>query len=359
MDTKIYSFDPVIDERCRVMILGTMPGVESLRKQQYYGHKQNSFWKIVYSLFDSVPVENYEERKKFLLEHRIALWDVLRACEREGSSDANIRNPVPNDFEYLFKRFTGIERVYFNGEPARLLFNRHVRKNIPVGGLKFCTLPSTSPANTMKFEDKLMYWKLIRYQLEGLNGRELQRIEAGVGPSFHVTFDINRRAAECKYRKPGCSSPIVIEKELTENELIDFIHDLYESRLFSRSRLSGRKGSLSFDACPADTDGRYINVYFQDRVFISCGEEIVPAAWNAFCRAAAELFGRDTGTWDTGTVLLGHGDGSLVPLLTLGTRGRFSCPISESPGTDADLKHAHLIHVHSYKCVGNRAPDSS
>lgn len=157
----IHSFEPVIDNDCEILILGTMPGVQSLKKQQYYGNKQNVFWKIIYSLFDEDMSDDYEERKEFLLRNHIALWDVLKACDREGSLDSDIKNPIPNDFENLFKCHTRIKHVYFNGTPAQILFKRYVMKKIDVNGLEFFILPSTSPANTMKYEKKLEKWREI------------------------------------------------------------------------------------------------------------------------------------------------------------------------------------------------------
>jgi hypoxanthine-DNA glycosylase len=115
---RIYSFDPIIDDNCRVLVLGTMPGPASLRRQQYYGYERNAFWRIIYDLFEEEPEEDYGFRKSFLLKHNIALWDVLKSCEREGSSDSGIRNPVPNDFAALYSKFPGIKHICFNGRPA-------------------------------------------------------------------------------------------------------------------------------------------------------------------------------------------------------------------------------------------------
>jgi len=102
----IYSFEPIADEKCKVLILGTMPGVMSLKKQQYYGYDRNAFWRIMYALFDLVPDDDYERRKHFVLEHHIAVWDVLMACEREGSSDSDIKNPIPYPRYTSFLRFS-------------------------------------------------------------------------------------------------------------------------------------------------------------------------------------------------------------------------------------------------------------
>jgi len=157
----IYSFEPIISKNCKVLLLGTMPGAESLRKQQYYGYKHNAFWRIIYALFGAEPDEDYEKRKAFLLEHDIAVWDVLKSCRREGSSDSDIRQPVPNDFRSLYLRFPGIKCICFNGRPAGMFYKRFVEKkeDVPVKPVYY--LPSTSPAYTIPFEKKLEQWKLL------------------------------------------------------------------------------------------------------------------------------------------------------------------------------------------------------
>ncbi|MDV3426481.1 MAG: DNA-deoxyinosine glycosylase [Bacillota bacterium] len=97
----IRSFDPIADENSKLLILGTMPGAESLRKQQYYGYDRNQFWKIMFSVFQEDFKENYDEKKKLLLENGAALWDVIKNCERENSSDSKIKRPEANDISSL------------------------------------------------------------------------------------------------------------------------------------------------------------------------------------------------------------------------------------------------------------------
>lgn len=111
-------------------------------------------------------------RRKFLLRHGIALWDVLKACEREGSSDSDIKNPEANDFEGLHKMYPGIRHVCFNGGSAAKLYQRYVAKkgtmvnNGITGNMDFHQLPSTSPAYTLPFDKKLEQWQLVRKLLE-------------------------------------------------------------------------------------------------------------------------------------------------------------------------------------------------
>lgn len=128
----INSFSPIIDEKCEILILGTMLGAESLRKKQYYGYGRNDFWKIIFSLFDKELSNDYEEKKAFLLENKIALWDVIKKCERETSSDAKIKNPTANDFSSLFIDYPNLKCIYFNGKKAEALYKKLVSKNLNI-----------------------------------------------------------------------------------------------------------------------------------------------------------------------------------------------------------------------------------
>ncbi len=158
----ITSFKPIVDKNCRILILGTMPSVKSLEKQQYYGNKQNHFWKIIYRLFNKDVEEDYERRKLFLLNHYIAVWDVLKSCDREGSSDSKITNPAANDFETFFNQYPEIKAVFFNGSKAEELFRKTViGKMCLKEDLLFYRLPSTSPANAVPLKYKLDRWKVI------------------------------------------------------------------------------------------------------------------------------------------------------------------------------------------------------
>lgn len=155
----IRSFPPIADEHCRVLILGSIPGEASLRKRQYYGHERNGFWRVIYALFDEEYNEDYEERTRFLLRRRIALWDVIERCEREGSLDAHIKNPVINDFEGFFNVHPGIRHVFFNGRKAYDLFKKHTKRAFC--GVSLTYLASTSPANAVRFESKLKDWQKV------------------------------------------------------------------------------------------------------------------------------------------------------------------------------------------------------
>ena len=157
----IASFSPNVDQYSEMIILGSMPGVESLRQQQYYAHPRNTFWKIMGELYSFSPELPYKTRLQQLLACRIALWDSAFSCQRDGSLDSAIRAVKINNFEEFFQRYPGIKTVCFNGQAAGKLFIKHSKAmNLPP--LTFIQLPSTSPAHaSMKFRDKLLAWQQI------------------------------------------------------------------------------------------------------------------------------------------------------------------------------------------------------
>ena len=160
---KKYSFPPISNQNAAVLILGTMPGVQSLALGQYYGNQRNAFWKILFTVFNVPFSADYQTRKSVLLENRVALWDVLQACVREGSLDSAIEQEVPNDFNSFLKAHPNIKYVYFNGQKAASYFKQYAK----VGNdYHLVTLPSTSPAHAGKsFEMKLNEWKVIKGSL--------------------------------------------------------------------------------------------------------------------------------------------------------------------------------------------------
>ena len=154
------SFPPIVDENSSIVILGSMPGKKSLEMNEYYAHKQNSFWRILFLIFEKEYSECYKEKILLLKKHGIALWDTLYACEREGSSDASIVKEVPNDFLSFFERYPKIRFVFFNGKVACLFFSKHIK---PDNRLNYLTLPSTSPAHArLSFAEKLKQWSVVK-----------------------------------------------------------------------------------------------------------------------------------------------------------------------------------------------------
>ena len=152
----INSFPPFVNSSTEILILGTMPGVASLEKEEYYAHQRNHFWKIMHTLLDQLPIsEIFEEKIKLLQTNKIGLWDVLENCERKGSLDIHIKNHKENDFETLFKNFPSINKIVFNGKESHKYF---LKKFGQIEGITYYVMPSTSPANTMTFENKLKIW---------------------------------------------------------------------------------------------------------------------------------------------------------------------------------------------------------
>ena len=149
---------PIVGDGARVLILGNMPSVMSLAARQYYGNPRNGFWRITGEIFGFDSSTAYDDRVASLCARGVAVWDVLRHCRREGSLDSAVeRNSmVANDFEAFFDAHPAIDRVYFNGAAAEKNFGRLVGID---RGLRYRRLPSTSPAQTMRYEDKLAAWR--------------------------------------------------------------------------------------------------------------------------------------------------------------------------------------------------------
>ena len=142
---KKFSFPPIVDRYCKVIILGSMPGEVSLQTNQYYNNPKNQFWKIIAYVINENFNLSYEEKKELLLKHHLAIWDVLMHCEREGSLDINISDEVPNDFKSFFSKYDNIKEIFFNGSKAEQMFNKY---NLYDNSKAYATLPSTSSANT-------------------------------------------------------------------------------------------------------------------------------------------------------------------------------------------------------------------
>lgn len=157
----VEGFDPIIDHAARVLILGSMPSIESLRKKEYYANPRNQFWKIIYSIFDSVLAIAYAERVSSMQEKRIALWDVIKRCDREGSSDSKITMVCVNDFISLLATYPEVKYICFNGQKAFDTFRKEVKLNTS-SKVILRMLPSSSPANArMSIDTKIRKWALI------------------------------------------------------------------------------------------------------------------------------------------------------------------------------------------------------
>jgi TDG/mug DNA glycosylase family protein len=170
----ITGFPPISQPYAHTLILGSMPSVESLRKQQYYAHPRNGFWPIVSDLF-GIEASRYEDRAQALADAGLAIWDVMQACTRPGSLDADIdkHSIVPNDFAAFYTLHTSIGRVFFNGAKAESVYLRMVLPGLtkakcrakcghPASELHYQRLPSTSPAHAaMNLAEKMQAWRTI------------------------------------------------------------------------------------------------------------------------------------------------------------------------------------------------------
>ena len=150
-----HTFKPVYDAWSKILILGSFPSVKSREQGFYYGHPQNRFWKVLANLLCcQIPITT-EEKKRLLLEHHIAVWDVIQSCDIKGSSDSSIRNVVPADVGAVMEK-TKICRIYANGKKAESLYKKYIFPKIKVG---ITVLPSTSPANaTCSLEKLIEIW---------------------------------------------------------------------------------------------------------------------------------------------------------------------------------------------------------
>ena len=155
----LHGLPPLLDANTRLVVLGSFPGVSSLRAQQYYGHPQNQFWKIMATLLSpnagEVLAMSYAERTQWLLSHGVGLWDVYAACERVGSLDANIQNAQPNDLQGLLTRCPKLKLIAHNGAESF----KHA-KLTKVLGVPVYRMPSTSAAYaSVSFAEKLTVWR--------------------------------------------------------------------------------------------------------------------------------------------------------------------------------------------------------
>lgn len=151
----VHPVSALYNENSKILILGTFPSVKSREACFFYSHPQNRFWKVMARLCGSDIPKTIEEKKKMILDHNFALWDVIHSCDITGSADSSIKNVVPNDISEIIEN-TQVDRIFVNGKKAESLYKKYIEKNI---GIKAVCLPSTSPANASWSEDRLFeYW---------------------------------------------------------------------------------------------------------------------------------------------------------------------------------------------------------
>lgn len=160
----VQPFEPVYDENSEILILGSLPSVKSRENGFYYGHPQNRFWKVMSAVTKSATPHDIAAKKQMLLDHHIALWDVIKECDIVGSSDSSIKNAVAADLTDIIKK-AQIRRIYVNGKAAEKYYKKYIEPTIH---MKAVVLPSTSPANAAFSLDRLIHvWKDLLWPSEG------------------------------------------------------------------------------------------------------------------------------------------------------------------------------------------------
>lgn len=151
-----HPIEPIYDNNSKILLLGSFPSVKSREEGFFYGHPQNRFWKVISAVYGRNIPTNIEEKKKFLYKNNIAVWDVIKSCDIEGSSDSSIKNVVANDLSVILDN-ANIVNIYVNGKKAEQLYMQYIFPNIKRNAIY---LPSTSPANAMWSLDRLVKeWK--------------------------------------------------------------------------------------------------------------------------------------------------------------------------------------------------------
>lgn len=160
---QVHTIEPVYDRNSRILILGSFPSVKSRETGFFYGHPRNRFWKVLAGITGSPEPGTVEEKHRFLLEHGIAVWDVIAACTIRGSSDASIRDVVPNDLTPILET-AKIRAIFTNGSTSDRMYRKYQE---PVIGRPAVRLPSTSPANAaFSYEQLCEEWKICLSFLE-------------------------------------------------------------------------------------------------------------------------------------------------------------------------------------------------
>ena len=153
-----HPIPPLFNAESRTLILGSFPSVKSREQVFFYGHPQNRFWKVISSLFDAQVPESIDDKKALILNHHLALWDVIGSCEITGSSDSSIRDVEPNDLNRILDH-APIEHIWLNGKTAEKYYRRYAEKLIR---REAQVLPSTSPANAAWSLERLIEaWRII------------------------------------------------------------------------------------------------------------------------------------------------------------------------------------------------------
>ena len=155
---KEHPFPPLYNNESKILILGSFPSVRSREQMFFYGHPQNRFWRVLSAVFEQKAPTSIEEKKAFLLQNKVALWDVIASCEIEGSADSSIKKAKANNILPILEN-SSVQRIFTNGSAAKKLYDQYI---FPKTGIVAELLPSTSPANAAWSLDRLVVaWKSI------------------------------------------------------------------------------------------------------------------------------------------------------------------------------------------------------
>ena len=155
MTGRLAGLPPLIDARARVLVLGSFPSAASLAARRYYAHPKNQFWRILEALLEQPLADSdYATQQVVVQAAGLAIWDVYASCERAGSLDSAIQNAQANDFRALTKHAPQLRRICFNGKTAA-----RFAKPLAALGYDMVIAPSTSPAYTLAFDEKLDAWR--------------------------------------------------------------------------------------------------------------------------------------------------------------------------------------------------------
>ena len=149
---EIHNIKPIYDENSKILILGSFPSVRSREQQFYYAHRQNRFWKVISAVFGCDLPQTVDEKRAFLLQNGIALWDCIKCCEISGSADASIKNADANDIGIVLQS-SDIKAIFTNGKTAYNIYNKLI---LPKTDRPAVCLPSTSPANAAYSLERLI-----------------------------------------------------------------------------------------------------------------------------------------------------------------------------------------------------------
>ena len=150
---------PISNPEIEILILGSMPSEKSLQEQEYYAHPQNRFWRVIATILNSELPNEYSHKINLLQSNKIGLWDVVHQAKRIGSLDSAIEEESPNDIETFILQHHKLKTIAFNGKKSEELFYKYFKPN---QGIRYVSLPSTSPANAgIKLDGLCERWKII------------------------------------------------------------------------------------------------------------------------------------------------------------------------------------------------------